>query len=132
MPRTSVLWLRASMVTALMTPLIPGAGPPPTSRASRPFVDALLMSVLGEWHGRVVLQSMLGGRPSLVRRGRPRDNASMSDSTELKRAVLAQHLRRHVEGEVRFDPTSRRLYSTDGSIYHVEPLGVVVPRSADD
>jgi FAD/FMN-containing dehydrogenase/Fe-S oxidoreductase len=56
----------------------------------------------------------------------------MSDSTELKRAVLAQHLRRHVEGEVRFDPTSRRLYSTDGSIYHVEPLGVVVPRTAAD
>src|SRR5947209_12038818 len=26
----------ASMVTALMTPLIPGAGPPPTSSASRP------------------------------------------------------------------------------------------------
>src|SRR5215831_14450229 len=56
----------------------------------------------------------------------------MSDSTELKRSVLAQHLRRHVEGEVRFDPTSRRLYSTDGSIYHVEPLGVVVPRTAED
>ncbi|HEX5273459.1 MAG TPA: FAD-binding oxidoreductase, partial [Gemmataceae bacterium] len=56
----------------------------------------------------------------------------MSDSTELKRAVLAQHLRRHVEGEVRFDPTSRRLYSTDGSIYHVEPLGVVVPRTTED
>src|SRR5438067_716989 len=56
----------------------------------------------------------------------------MSDSTELKRAVLAQHLRRHVEGEVRFDPTSRRLYSTDGSIYRIEPLGVVVPRTAED
>jgi FAD/FMN-containing dehydrogenase/Fe-S oxidoreductase len=56
----------------------------------------------------------------------------MNDSTELKRSVLAQHLRRHVEGEVRFDPTSRRLYSTDGSIYHVEPLGVVVPRTAED
>jgi FAD/FMN-containing dehydrogenase/Fe-S oxidoreductase len=56
----------------------------------------------------------------------------MSDSTELKRAVLAQHLRRHVAGEVRFDPTSRHLYSTDGSIYRVEPLGVVVPRTPED
>src|SRR6516164_588820 len=56
----------------------------------------------------------------------------MSDSTELKRAVLAQHLRRHIQGEVRFDPTSRRLYSTDGSIYRIEPLGVVVPRTPED
>jgi FAD/FMN-containing dehydrogenase/Fe-S oxidoreductase len=56
----------------------------------------------------------------------------MSDSNELKRAVLARHLRQHVEGEVRFDATSRRLYSTDGSIYHVEPLGVVMPRGAED
>jgi FAD/FMN-containing dehydrogenase/Fe-S oxidoreductase len=56
----------------------------------------------------------------------------MSDSTELKRAVLAQHLRRHIQGEVRFDPTSRHLYSTDGSIYRIEPLGVVVPRTPED
>jgi FAD/FMN-containing dehydrogenase/Fe-S oxidoreductase len=71
-------------------------------------------------------------RRSLVRRAAPPDNASMSDSTELKRAVLAQHLRRHVQGEVRFDPTSRRLYSTDGSIYRIEPLGIVVPRTVED
>jgi len=56
----------------------------------------------------------------------------MSDSTELKRTVLAQHLRGHIAGEVRFDPTSRRLYSTDASIYQIEPLGVVVPRTTDD
>ncbi len=56
----------------------------------------------------------------------------MSDSTELKRTVLAQHLRGQIAGEVRFDPTSRRLYSTDGSIYQIEPLGVVVPRTTDD
>src|SRR5438874_1001092 len=29
----------ASMVTALMTPLMPGAGPPPTTRASLPDLD---------------------------------------------------------------------------------------------
>ena len=56
MPITSMPWLRASMVTALMTPLMPGAGPPPTSRASRPFVDALLMAVLKEGTGRGVQQ----------------------------------------------------------------------------
>ncbi|HKI32459.1 MAG TPA: FAD-linked oxidase C-terminal domain-containing protein [Gemmataceae bacterium] len=56
----------------------------------------------------------------------------MNDSIELKRTVLAQHLRRHVEGEIRFDPTSRHLYSTDGSIYRIEPLGVVIPCTPQD
>ena len=56
----------------------------------------------------------------------------MTDFTELQRKALARHLRKHVAGEVRFDATSRRLYSTDASIYQVEPLGVVLPRSAED
>ena len=37
--------------------------------------------------------------------------------------------RRHVDGEVRFDATSRKLYSTDASIYQIEPLGVVIPKT---
>ena len=56
----------------------------------------------------------------------------VSDFTELQRESLARHLRKHVAGEVRFDTTSRRLYSTDASIYQVEPLGVVLPRSVED
>jgi FAD/FMN-containing dehydrogenase/Fe-S oxidoreductase len=56
----------------------------------------------------------------------------MSDFTELQRSALEQHLRRHIEGEVRFDPTSRLLYSTDASIYQIQPLGVVIPRSVED
>ena len=47
-------------------------------------------------------------------------------------ADLEQALRSAVEGEVRFDPLTRRIYSTDASIYAIEPLGVVCPRSADD
>jgi FAD/FMN-containing dehydrogenase/Fe-S oxidoreductase len=54
------------------------------------------------------------------------------DFTELKRDTLARHLRKHIQGEVRFDSTSRRLYSTDASIYQIEPLGVVIPRSVQD
>src|SRR5436309_9770199 len=54
------------------------------------------------------------------------------DFTELKRQLLQQHLRRHIAGEVRFDDTSRKIYSTDASIYQIEPLGVVIPKSADD
>jgi FAD/FMN-containing dehydrogenase/Fe-S oxidoreductase len=45
---------------------------------------------------------------------------------------LARELRRVVRGEVRFDAVSRVLYSTDASIYEIEPIGVVIPRDADD
>ena len=55
-----------------------------------------------------------------------------TDFTEFKRQVLARQLRQHLQGEVRFDTTSRRLYSTDASIYQIEPLGVVLPKTAAD
>jgi len=42
---------------------------------------------------------------------------------------LAQRLKREVEGDVLFDRASRGRYSTDASIYQVEPVGVVVPRT---
>src|SRR6266508_4511693 len=45
---------------------------------------------------------------------------------------LEQELRRVVEGDVRFDTYSRLLYSTDASMYQVEPIGVVIPRHTDD
>ena len=45
---------------------------------------------------------------------------------------LAADLRRVIAGEVRFDATSRALYSTDASNYRLVPIGVVVPRSVDD
>src|SRR5438093_13241687 len=54
------------------------------------------------------------------------------DFTEFKRQELARHLRRHLQGEVRFDQTSRRLYSTDASIYRIEPLGVIIPKTLAD
>ncbi len=45
---------------------------------------------------------------------------------------LAAELRKVVRGEVRFDASSRALYSTDASNYRQVPIGVVVPRSVDD
>jgi FAD/FMN-containing dehydrogenase/Fe-S oxidoreductase len=45
---------------------------------------------------------------------------------------LAHELRRHLEGDVRFDSYSRLLYSTDASMYQMEPIGVVIPRHAGD
>ena len=49
-----------------------------------------------------------------------------------ERQDIAAELSRRVAGEVRFDPYSRLLYSTDASIYQMEPVGVVIPRSAAD
>jgi len=46
--------------------------------------------------------------------------------------AVRQDLERSIEGEVRFDQVSRALYSTDASVYQIEPLGVVLPRSPDD
>ena len=41
---------------------------------------------------------------------------------------LEQVLKKEIEGEVRFDPYSKVLYSTDASLYQMEPIGVVIPR----
>ena len=47
-------------------------------------------------------------------------------------AELERGLKREVRGEVRFDRGSRALYATDGSNYRQIPIGLVVPRDADD
>ena len=45
---------------------------------------------------------------------------------------LAERLRKDIEGEVLFDQFSRGRYSTDASIYQIEPVGVVVPKRVED
>src|SRR2546421_3739196 len=45
---------------------------------------------------------------------------------------LAGDLRGKIRGEVRFDDGSRALYATDSSNYRQVPIGVVIPRDADD
>ena len=45
---------------------------------------------------------------------------------------LVDELQQRVEGEVRFDKMTRLLYGTDASIYEIEPIGVVIPRTAED
>ena len=45
---------------------------------------------------------------------------------------FSEELRSSFAGEMRFDRFSRLLYSTDASIYQIEPLGVLIPRSHDD
>ncbi len=45
---------------------------------------------------------------------------------------LEQTLRRTIKGDVLFDKASRGRYSTDASIYQVEPVGIVIPRDETD
>jgi FAD/FMN-containing dehydrogenase len=47
-------------------------------------------------------------------------------------SALETELRRTLEGEVRFDRGSRALYATDASNYRQVPIGLVVPRNAED
>jgi FAD/FMN-containing dehydrogenase/Fe-S oxidoreductase len=45
---------------------------------------------------------------------------------------LERELGKAIRGNVRFDAGSRLLYSTDASMYQMEPVGIVIPRDADD
>src|SRR5512145_2720230 len=45
---------------------------------------------------------------------------------------LADELTAALDGDVRFDQMTRLLYSTDASSYQIEPIGVVLPKHADD
>ena len=50
----------------------------------------------------------------------------------LAESRLETRLRREVQGEVLFDRFSRGRYATDASIYQIEPVGVVIPRTRED
>ena len=55
-----------------------------------------------------------------------------SKSRNADTSPLAAQLGRELEGEVLFDAFSRGRYSTDASVYQIQPIGVVVPRSRQD
>ena len=46
--------------------------------------------------------------------------------------TVSQHLQEVIEGEVHFDAISKKVYSVDASIYEVEPLGIVLPKTSED
>src|SRR3990167_1346537 len=56
----------------------------------------------------------------------------MASDPSREYAEIAADLKKRIEGEVRFDRYSRLLYSTDASIYEIEPIGVVLPRHKGD
>ena len=45
---------------------------------------------------------------------------------------LQTRLAEETRAEVRFDRGTRGLYATDASLYQIDPLGVIVPRTAAD
>ena len=53
-------------------------------------------------------------------------NAPFANST------VADRLKRETAGEVLFSAADRGRYATDASIYQIEPIGVLVPRSIED
>ena len=46
--------------------------------------------------------------------------------------TLEAHLLETLTGEVRFDLYSKALYSTDASLYQIQPIGVVIPKDRQD
>ena len=46
--------------------------------------------------------------------------------------ILEQKLSDTLAGEVRFDLYSKALYSTDASLYQIQPIGVVIPKDKQD
>ncbi|HEY1265392.1 MAG TPA: FAD-linked oxidase C-terminal domain-containing protein [Terriglobales bacterium] len=58
--------------------------------------------------------------------------ARISKSAAVDADRLAAALRDEIRGEVRFDSGSRALYATDASNYRQVPIGIVLPRDADD
>src|ERR1700739_1939202 len=58
--------------------------------------------------------------------------AGTAESSGIDADALAESWRRKLRGEVRSARASRALYATDGSNYRQVPIGVVLPRDADD
>src|ERR1700681_4991694 len=61
----------------------------------------------------------------------PSPKSSRTDASGRMEALRSK-LTSEVRGDVRFDDGSRALYATDGSNYRQIPIGVVLPRDADD
>ena len=55
-----------------------------------------------------------------------------SGSVRLDRERLERDLNGNVQGEIRFRPGDRAIYSTGGSNYRQLPIGVVIPKTVED
>ena len=53
-------------------------------------------------------------------------------TTHTTHTALATRLKKELHGDVLFDAATRGRYSTDASIYQIEPIGVVIPQTKED
>jgi FAD/FMN-containing dehydrogenase len=58
--------------------------------------------------------------------------SSRPKASEIQAREVSRELSGKIKGEVRFDEGSRALYATDLSMYRQVPIGVVLPRDAED
>src|SRR6266478_3016385 len=58
--------------------------------------------------------------------------APQASATRIDADAVRRELEAKIEGEVRFDQISRALYSTDASVYQIQPLGVVIAKTRED
>ncbi|MBC5827615.1 MAG: FAD-binding oxidoreductase [Candidatus Eremiobacteraeota bacterium] len=79
-----------------------------------------------------ILQSIESKGNSNGPRPKPTQRPDAVNSADVDSVALERDLREAVRGEVRFDDGSRALYATDASNYRQVPVGVVLPRDADD
>ncbi|HZT28381.1 MAG TPA: FAD-linked oxidase C-terminal domain-containing protein [Bryobacteraceae bacterium] len=63
---------------------------------------------------------------------KPHAPVPIANPGQLDVPTLRSELEAQIDGEVRFDTVSRALYSTDASVYQIEPLGVVIPKTRED
>ncbi len=59
-------------------------------------------------------------------------NAPLVFHARAQNSDLSRRLRGAVQGEVLFDRAARGRYSTDASIYQIEPVGVLIPKTQED
>ena len=62
----------------------------------------------------------------------PRMSSAVTRRKRLGDPTLAARLRQAIRGEVLFDAFARGRYSTDASIYQIQPIGVALPEDTDD
>jgi len=62
----------------------------------------------------------------------PLKTASKNNPLSERVEEVSRLLKKNIRGDVRTDLTTRILYSTDASIYQIEPLGVVFPKDEED
>ena len=55
-----------------------------------------------------------------------------SAKSSFDNSQLFSHLSKNIEGDVLFDAFNRGRYSTDASIYQIDPVGVVLPKTEQD